>query len=119
MLGKNRGKTRNVKPIKTATSCNLEDSDSKQDGATGLLIKMRYSMIPNKVGSEFSFTQFAAAVEPSMLHDILKCRLTPSATYSHPQCVSFLSLANPSFIQCEEGHVPPGELYTLPQKDES
>jgi hypothetical protein len=76
MLGRNRGKARKVKPIKTATSCNLEDSDGKQDGAAGLLIKMRYSMIPNKVGSELSFTQFAAAVEPSIVQDILKCRLT-------------------------------------------
>lgn len=92
MLGKNRGKTRNIKPIKTAASCNLEDSDGKQDGTTGLLIKMRYSMIPNKVGSELSFTQFAATVEPSMLHDILKCRLTILPRILHSSlCIVLIS----------------------------
>lgn len=94
MLGKNRGKARKGKPVKTAIPYNLESSKGDHDGAAGLLIKMRYSMIPNKVGSDFSFTQFAAAVEPSMLHDILKCRLTTLPRTLHPQCASFLSSAN-------------------------
>lgn len=75
MIGKNRGKPRNVKPLKPAASCNPEaPSQEDQDGAPGLMIKMHHFMIPNKVGSDLSFTQFADTVEPALLHDILKCR---------------------------------------------
>lgn len=76
MLGKNRGKCRNVKAVKPVATREHEGPSEDQDGAAGLLIKMRYSTIPNKVGSELSFTQFAAAVEPPLLHDVLKCKST-------------------------------------------
>ncbi|EXJ66962.1 uncharacterized protein A1O5_09608 [Cladophialophora psammophila CBS 110553] len=72
MLGKNRGKTRNLNTNKMKNPYYSEKSNGYHDGPSSLLIKMRYSMIPNKVGSELSFTQFAAAVEPPLLHDLLK-----------------------------------------------
>jgi hypothetical protein len=76
MLGKNRGKTRKSKPIRTAPDCNFERSNEDQDRASALLINMRYSKITNKVGSELSFTRFADTVEQPLLHDVLKCRST-------------------------------------------
>jgi len=75
MMGKNRGKSRSVKPLRTAASCNSEASNREdQDETPGLTIKMHHFMIPDKVGTDLSFTQFAATVEPVLLHDILKCR---------------------------------------------
>lgn len=74
MLGKNRGKTRNVKPIQMETASGSQGSSEDRDEDPGLLVRMRYSMIPKKPGSELSFTQFAAAVDPQVIHDLLKCR---------------------------------------------
>ncbi|OQV02387.1 hypothetical protein CLAIMM_07592 [Cladophialophora immunda] len=71
MLGKNRGKTRSVKPVNTTIPSPFKDKGA-QDKASGLLINMRYSTIPKKVGSDLSFTQFAAVVEQPFLHDLLK-----------------------------------------------
>ncbi|KAK4060766.1 uncharacterized protein Triagg1_10609 [Trichoderma aggressivum f. europaeum] len=76
MLGKNRGKTRKVKrevyqPSQSDLGYNGEDA------STGLSINMRYSHIPQKVGSDLSFTQFADSVEPSLIKDILKCNCHP------------------------------------------
>ena len=73
MLGKNRGKTRNPKRVETAISSTSENPGDDREIAAGLSINMHYSGVPNKVGSEFSFTQFAAAVEPTLIHDIMKC----------------------------------------------
>ncbi|CAM1509475.1 Fc.00g032140.m01.CDS01 [Cosmosporella sp. VM-42] len=90
MLGKNRGKTRSVKLIDAATPCNSESSNGEQDEAAGLLIKMRYSKLPNKVGSELSFTQFAAAVEPSLIHDVLKFSfIAKKVMYPLESCIVF------------------------------
>jgi hypothetical protein len=75
MLGKNRGKTRNVKPTKTITLRNPQPSRRSQDEATKLLMKMSYPKIPNKVGDELSFSQFAAPVEPQLMRDVLKCKI--------------------------------------------
>lgn len=65
MLGKNRGKTRKAKS---------DNANEEQDEYSGLSIRMLYSMIPNKVGSEISFTHFAAPVEPPLIQDLLKCK---------------------------------------------
>ncbi|KAI1625849.1 hypothetical protein EDD37DRAFT_648306 [Exophiala viscosa] len=72
MLGKNRGKTRNVKPVKMESPCDAEDSMEYQDEGLGLLIRMRYPTIPRQAISELSLTQFAVDVEPSVIHDLLK-----------------------------------------------
>lgn len=76
MLGKNRGKTRKAKPVKTVSDYNFGGSYDDHDRTTGLLINMRYSKIPNKVGSELSFTRFADTVEQPLLHNVLKCMST-------------------------------------------
>ena len=84
MLGRNRGKTRHAKPG-TTSSWHSEHSGQGPDGASGLLIKMGHStnsVIPPRVGSELSFTQFAAAVEPPLIHDVLRC--TPTFYPSPP-----------------------------------
>ncbi len=76
MLGRNRGKTRKAKPTKTVHSYGSEGLEDR-DGTSNLLIKLSHSIVPNKVGSELSFTQFAAAVEPQLVHDVLRCKLRP------------------------------------------
>ena len=70
MLGRNRGKTRKAKA--TAPQ-DLEGSDMYHDGLSGLVIKMQYSKIPDKVGNDLSFTRLAAPVEPELMQDVLKC----------------------------------------------
>ena len=90
MLGKNRGKSRKVKPVKTENpSTSGSSNGGYDDGTPGLSIKLRYSLIPNRVGSDLSFTHFAVAVEPPLLHDLLRCKrllhcqaLTPQ--FDHP-----------------------------------
>ncbi|KAK4948641.1 hypothetical protein LTR10_012645 [Elasticomyces elasticus] len=72
MLGKNRGKTRNVKPVKMKSLYDPNGSNGEHDEASGLLIKMRYSTIPRQAMSELSLTQFAATVDPPVIHDLLK-----------------------------------------------
>jgi len=84
MLGKNQGKTRNVKPVKMESPCGSEGSNRHHDEAPGLLIKMHYPRMPRQTISELSFTQFAADVEAPVIHDLLKCRSTPRPRhYSH------------------------------------
>ena len=68
MLGKNCGKTRNVRPA---------PSDEPHDGqgaSRELVARMKYPALPNQVGDELSFTRFAAPLAPSLMRDILKCR---------------------------------------------
>jgi hypothetical protein len=79
MLGKNRGKTRNVRPAST-----IEPHIKSPRGlveSPDLVVKMNYPAIPNKVGDELSFTRFAAPVAPQLMRDILKCKLL--ATSAH------------------------------------
>lgn len=73
MLGKNRGKTR-VASTRKAALYNFEDSNGNEDRDPGLMIKVSYPKIPHKVGSDFTFTRFAADLEPPLVHDLLKCR---------------------------------------------
>lgn len=68
MLGKNRGKTRNVRPASAS------EPQNGQGASRDLVIKMNYPTVPNKVGDELSFTRFAAPVAPQLMRDILKCR---------------------------------------------
>ena len=74
MLGKNRGKARSRVP--TTTSLDSESPDSDQSNIPSLIINMGYSMIPNQVGNDLSFTRLAEPVEPMLVHDILKRMLT-------------------------------------------
>ncbi|KAL7904444.1 hypothetical protein GGI35DRAFT_199619 [Trichoderma velutinum] len=89
MLGKNRGKTRKVKredhqPTQSDLGYNGEDV------STGLSINMRYSHIPQKVGSELSFTQFADSVEPALIKDILKFSfIAKKVIYPLERCINF------------------------------
>lgn len=72
MLGKNRGKTRKGTG-KTNASSVTETNKDVQDGSSELVMKMKYPRIPDRVGNELSFTQFAAPVEPPLMQDLLKC----------------------------------------------
>lgn len=74
MLGKNLGKRRKAKPTSPEFPSTSDSSSGDQNETLGLLIKMHYSMIPNKVGSDLSFTHFAVAAEPPLLHDLLRCK---------------------------------------------
>lgn len=76
MLGKNRGKSRKIKTSKSTTPRNLEVSSEDQEVSRGLLLKLCYSVIPSKVGSELSFTKFATKVEPPLIHEVLKRKST-------------------------------------------
>lgn len=78
MLGKNLGKTRGPMAVTTTTSFDSRQTNGDLDGASSLLIKMGYSKIPGRVGSDLSFTHFAANVEPALVHEVLKCRFDTS-----------------------------------------
>lgn len=86
MLGKNRGKTRKMKRVDHQPApSDLEGSKNGEGVSTGLSINMRYSHIPQKVGSELSFTQFADSVEPALIKDILKCNYHPVSAFARPK----------------------------------
>ncbi|UKZ48221.1 hypothetical protein TrVGV298_002457 [Trichoderma virens] len=91
MLGKNRGKTRKMKqgdhqPVPS----DLESYKNSEAMSIGLSINMRYSHIPQKVGSELSFTQFADSVEPALIKDILKFSfIAKRVIYPLERCINF------------------------------
>ncbi|KAL7941240.1 hypothetical protein V8C42DRAFT_335722 [Trichoderma barbatum] len=91
MLGKNRDKTRKKKRVDHQPApSDLEGSTSCEDVSTGLSINMRYSHIPQKVGSELSFTQFADSVEPSLVKDVLKFSfIAKRVIYPLERCINF------------------------------
>lgn len=77
MLGRNRGKTRNVRPA---------SSDEPHDGQGSsheLVARMRYPALPNQIGDELSFTRFAAPVAPQLMRDILKCKPHLAKSFLH------------------------------------
>ncbi|KAK9420521.1 putative Transcription factor domain-containing protein [Seiridium unicorne] len=90
MLGKNRGKTRKGMSLGAADAWRSEELNGGRDGDPGLLINMRYSSIPNKIGSDFSFTQFAAAVEPPAVHDLIRFSfIAKRVMYPLERCIVF------------------------------
>ncbi|KEF57424.1 uncharacterized protein A1O9_05341 [Exophiala aquamarina CBS 119918] len=90
MMGRNRGKPRSVKALERPALRNPKDSSQHEDGVPGLVIRMHHFMIPDKVGSDLSFTQFAATVEPVLIHDILKFAFTAKKImYPLESCIVF------------------------------
>lgn len=88
MLGKNKGKSR--KATRNATSRGSDhhctgDSDGDPEGTLRLMMNVRWSSVPKRVGSDLSFTRFAAAVYPPFIHDLLKC--THSAFRRYEPCL--------------------------------
>ncbi|OOQ84860.1 hypothetical protein PEBR_28578 [Penicillium brasilianum] len=83
MLGKNRGKTRNTRPAST-------DEPHTEPVHPDLVVKMHYPAVPNKVGDELSFTQFAAPLAPQLTRDILKFSLmAKKVMYPLEPCIEF------------------------------
>ncbi|KAK9791481.1 putative Transcription factor domain-containing protein [Seiridium cardinale] len=90
MLGKNRGKTRKGMSLGAAHARSFEEPNGDPDGDPGLLVNMRYSLIPSKIGSDFSFTQFAAAVEPPVVHDLIRFSfIAKRVMYPLERCIVF------------------------------
>lgn len=77
MLGKNRGKTRNVRPASS------DEPHNGQGISRELVAKMKYPALPNQVGDELSFTRFAAPVAPQLMRDILKCKPRLAKSFPH------------------------------------
>ncbi|KAJ5145101.1 hypothetical protein N7448_002493 [Penicillium atrosanguineum] len=89
MLGKNRGKTRKGTG-KSNTSSVTETYKDVQDGSSALIVKLQYSRIPDRVGNELSFTQFAAPVEPPLMQELLKFSLMAKRLlYPLESCIEF------------------------------
>lgn len=74
MMGKNLGKTRKPKTDINEEWFSKEQSNSSRalDDPRHLLMNMGYSNMPAQLGNDFSFQNFAAPVEPDLVHDILK-----------------------------------------------
>ncbi|KAK6064269.1 hypothetical protein SCUP515_11867 [Seiridium cupressi] len=90
MLGKNRGKTRKGMSLGAAHARSFEEPNRDPDGDLGLLVNMRYSLIPSKIGSDFSFTQFAAVVEPPVVHDLIRFSfIAKRVMYPLERCIVF------------------------------
>ncbi|KAH8653872.1 hypothetical protein BX600DRAFT_471789 [Xylariales sp. PMI_506] len=90
MLGKNRGKTRNAKLTHQSLPCDLRYHHENPDEFPGPCMKVCYSAITKKVGSDLSFTQFAADVETPLLHDLLKFSfIAKRVMYPLESCIVF------------------------------
>ncbi|KIX92143.1 uncharacterized protein Z520_12136 [Fonsecaea multimorphosa CBS 102226] len=88
MLGKNLGKSRRAKP-KDPLPRDAEPSWDSSGGGEATT-QQSSSIIPKKVGSEWSFTQLAAEIEPSAIADILTySSLARQATIPLEQCIAF------------------------------
>ena len=83
MLGKNRGRPRRSKLIQTAAPCTPIGSNENEDDQPSVMIRLSSSKVPSKVGSELTFTQFATAVEPALLHDLLRCKSALLTALTH------------------------------------
>ena len=75
MLGKNRGKTRQIKRVEPTLQGCIASLNEGLNATPRPLVKISHSVIPSRVGSDFSFIQFADAIELSDIADILKCTL--------------------------------------------
>jgi hypothetical protein len=73
MLGKNRGKSRPAKR-KEPPAWEVVPAWGASDGPSAM-IQVSHSVIPSRVGSDWSFTQFADTIEPSTIADIVMCKL--------------------------------------------
>jgi hypothetical protein len=77
MLGKNKNKPR---PSKRRTP-QYWDTVPVWDSSKDLkAVHDHFSVIPRRVGSDWSFTQLADEIEPAALGDILKCGLISTST---------------------------------------
>lgn len=72
MIGKNRGKTRPLK--RRARKGDALSNDENLHVPQNPLIVSSRSVIPHKVGSELSTTQFADGVEPRTVNVVLQCK---------------------------------------------
>ncbi|KAH0842212.1 hypothetical protein FOPE_07371 [Fonsecaea pedrosoi] len=89
MLGKNLGKSRRARPKDTLPW----EAEPAWDSSTGgkVPIQQSSSIIPKKVGSEWSFTQLADEIEPSAITDILTyASLARQATVPLAPCIAFI-----------------------------
>lgn len=75
MLGRNRGKTRNVRPAAS------DEPHNGQGSSHELVARIRYPALPNQIGDELSVTRFAAPVAPQLMRDILKCKPLRSPSF--------------------------------------
>ncbi|OAP63908.1 hypothetical protein AYL99_03135 [Fonsecaea erecta] len=91
MRGKNLGKSRRARPTdgpQTPLPWDAEVWDPSERGQ--VTTAPSSSIIPKKVGSEWSFTQLAAEIEPAAIADILTySSLARQATVPLEQCIAF------------------------------
>lgn len=70
MLGKNQKK----KKLHAKRGDILTSYDNSSDPSRALSNASSF-LIPNKVGSDLSFAKFADSIKPSMIRDVIKCKL--------------------------------------------
>jgi hypothetical protein len=71
MLRKNKGKPRPTKHIKQLPWETFPAWDSSEDANPA---RESFSVVPRRVGSDWSFTQLADEIELATLADIIKCK---------------------------------------------
>jgi hypothetical protein len=102
MLGKNQKK----KALRTKRG-SIASSNGRSHDHCGSESPTSSPSIPNKVGSDLSFTQFADTIEPSLLADIIECK--PALTII---CIT-LSNALSSLVHVQESLIPLGKMHRL------
>ena len=71
MLGKNKGKPR---PTKRKPSSASETWSAQTSAEDVFIVQEYFSIVPNRVGSDWSFTHLADEIEPATLANVLKCK---------------------------------------------
>lgn len=75
MLGKNRGKPGPAKRRRAAKLAIVADSSTGPRFVLHPAIETYYSTIPRRVGSDLSFANAAAELDPAVFGNIMKCQL--------------------------------------------
>jgi hypothetical protein len=79
MRGKNKGKSRRPKPPRVTSSVFFAQPHQSWRVPLSRLLETGYSVIPERVGSDLSFTKFADEIEPAIFGEIVKCQSFPVA----------------------------------------
>ena len=75
MQGKNKVKSHPIKQVKPANQAMMVDpSQSPQLIPADTLLEVCYSFIPRKVGSDYSFTNFADDISQERLSEVTLCQ---------------------------------------------
>jgi hypothetical protein len=112
MLGKNKGKPR---PSKRTRLLPWETVPAWSSSENVSVVQGQFSVVPKRVGSDWSFIQLADEIEPAALAEILKCMSNFNQRFKFV-LVAMLTTCLFSFLCREASHGPPPGVRSLPQE---